>query len=68
MRLRTAELETANAFLNSVIQHIPYQVIVKNAKDLKVVRVNRSMEEMTGRSQQELLGKTTHDRQFQRGG
>ena len=31
VRLRTAELETANAFLNSVIQHIPYQVMVKDA-------------------------------------
>ena len=61
VHLRTAELETANAFLNSVIQHIPYQVIVKNANDLKIVRVNRSVEELTGRSQQELLGKTVHD-------
>ncbi|MBT2325086.1 response regulator [Variovorax paradoxus] len=61
VHLRTAELETANAFLNSVIHHIPYQIIVKDAKDLKVVRVNRRMEELTGRSQQELLGKTTHE-------
>jgi PAS domain S-box-containing protein len=61
VRLRTAEMETANAFLNSVIQHIPYQVIVKSAIDLKLVRVNRSVEELTGRSQQELLGKTVHD-------
>ena len=61
VHLRTAELETANAFLNSVIQHIPYQVIVKDAKDLKVVRVNRSLEAMTGRSEQELLGKTAYE-------
>lgn len=61
VRLRTTELETANAFLNSVIHHIPYQVMVKDATDLKVVRVNRSMEEMTGRSQQELLGKTAYE-------
>lgn len=61
VHLRTAELETANAFLNSVIEHIPYQVIVKDAKDLKVVRVNRSMEAMTGRGEQELLGKTAYE-------
>jgi PAS domain S-box-containing protein len=61
VHLRTAELETANAFLNSVIHHIPYQVIVKDAKDLKVIRVNRSAEDMTGRSEQELLGKTARD-------
>ncbi|OUM02955.1 response regulator [Variovorax sp. JS1663] len=61
VHLRTAELETANAFLNSIIHHIPYQVIVKDAKDLKILRVNRSMEELTGRSQQELLGKTAYE-------
>jgi PAS domain S-box-containing protein len=61
VRLRTAELETANAFLNSVIHHIPYQVIVKDAKDLKVIRVNRSVEKLLGRSEQELLGKTARD-------
>ncbi|MDM0066369.1 response regulator [Variovorax sp. J31P207] len=61
VHLRTAELETANAFLNSVIHHIPYQVMVKDAADLKLVRVNRRMEELTGLSQQELLGKTVDD-------
>lgn len=61
VHLRTAELETANAFLNSVIHHIPYQVMVKNADDLKLVRVNRALEQLTGRSQEELLGKTIRD-------
>ncbi|MDM0033716.1 response regulator [Variovorax sp. J22P271] len=61
VHLRTAELETANAFLNSVIHHIPYQVMVKDAADLRLVRVNRRMEELTGRSQEELPGKTVDD-------
>ncbi len=61
VHLRTAELETANAFLNSVIQHIPYQVLVKNADDLKLVRVNRSVERLLGRTEQELLGRTARD-------
>src|SRR5262249_36569057 len=61
VRLRTAELETAYAFLNSVIHHIPYHVNVKDAVDLKLIRVNRALEQLTGRSQQELLGKTVHD-------
>jgi len=61
VHLRTAELETANAFLNSVINYIPYQVMVKNADDLKLVRVNRALEQLTGRSQDELLGKMIHD-------
>lgn len=61
VHLRTAELETANAFLNSVIQHIPYQILVKNADDLKLVRVNRAVEKLLGRTEQELLGKTARD-------
>ncbi|NML45054.1 response regulator [Ramlibacter sp. G-1-2-2] len=56
VRQRTAELETTNAFLNSVIQHIPYQVIVKRVSDMTIVRVNRAVEEMTGHSEKELLG------------
>ncbi|WP_213959137.1 response regulator [Variovorax sp. dw_954] len=58
---RTAELETANAFLNSVIHHIPYQFMVKDAVDLKLVRVNRALEELTGLSEKELIGKTVHE-------
>ena len=58
---RTAELETANAFLSSVIHHIPYHVLVKNADDLTIVRVNRAFEQLNGRTQEEVLGKTVHD-------
>ncbi|MBS0340276.1 MAG: response regulator [Proteobacteria bacterium] len=58
---RTAELETANAFLSSVIHHIPYHVLVKNADDLTIVRVNRAFEQLNGRTQAEVLGKTVHD-------
>ncbi len=61
VHLRTAELETANSFLNSVIQHIPHQVIVKRADDLTMVRVNRSAEELLGHSEQDMLGKTVFD-------
>ncbi|HSV34010.1 MAG TPA: response regulator [Ramlibacter sp.] len=61
VRSRTAELETANSFLNSVIQHIPHMVIVKNASDLTFVRVNRGVERLLGRTEQELLGKSAFD-------
>jgi len=60
VRLRTAELETANQFLNSVIHHIPYMVLVKRASDLTVVRVNRSVEQLMGRTAEEMVGKTAH--------
>jgi len=61
VRARTAELETANRFLNSVIQYIPHMVIVKRADDLTTYRVNRAIEEMLGQPEQELLGKTVYD-------
>jgi len=61
VRARTAELETANSFLNSVIQHIPHMVFVKDAKDLTFVRVNRAYERASGRSAQEVIGKTAYD-------
>jgi PAS domain S-box-containing protein len=61
VRSRTAELETANSFLNSVIQHIPHMVIVKDVSDLSFVRVNRSFERVAGLSEQEVLGKTAYD-------
>jgi PAS domain S-box-containing protein len=61
VRSRTAELETANSFLNSVIQHIPHMVIVKNVSDLTFVRVNRSFERVSGFSEQDVLGKTAYD-------
>jgi PAS domain S-box-containing protein len=60
-RLRTAELETANSFLNSLIQHIPYMVTVKSALDLTIVRVNRHVEELMGMSKAELVGKSAYD-------
>ncbi|MBO9647774.1 MAG: response regulator [Variovorax sp.] len=58
---RTAELETANAFLNSVLHHIPYHILVKNADDLTIVRVNRAFEQLNARKQEDLVGKTVHD-------
>ena len=61
MRLRTAELETANAFLNSVIHHIPVSVHGQRRRRPEALRVNRALEELTGRSEKELLGKTVHD-------
>jgi PAS domain S-box-containing protein len=61
VRDRSAELETVNAFLDSVIQHIPYMVLVKRASDLAIVRANHKVEELLGRSEKELLGKTSFD-------
>lgn len=54
---RTAEFESANRFLDSVIQNIPDMIFVKDAAELRFVRFNRAGEELLGYSQADLLGK-----------
>ena len=58
---RAAELEQAQAFLNSIIDHLPFMLFIKDAKDLRFVRFNRAGEEMIGLTQTEMLGKTDYD-------
>jgi PAS domain S-box-containing protein len=47
--------------LDQVIEHLPLMVFVKDAKELKFVRVNRQGEELLGLSREQLVGKTDHD-------
>lgn len=61
LRERTAEVLDANRFLDSMIEHIPTAVYIKDAEQLRYVRVNAAEERLTGRSREEMLGKTTHD-------
>ena len=45
---RTAELEDARSFLDSVLENLPVMLFVKDAKDLKFIRWNRAEEEALG--------------------
>src|SRR5207248_3224816 len=55
------EVHSAHRFVDSIVENIPAMVIVKSARDLKFVRVNRATEQLLGHSRDYLLGKTDHD-------
>ncbi len=54
------ELRQSNAFLDSVVENIPNMLFIKDAKELRFVRFNRSGEELLGYSRGELLGKNDY--------
>ncbi|HZQ10699.1 MAG TPA: PAS domain-containing protein, partial [Anaerolineae bacterium] len=55
------ELRRTEAFLNNVVDNIPYMIFVKDAQDLRFVRVNKTGEELLGQSTTSLLGKNDYD-------
>ncbi|NPC58159.1 response regulator [Caenimonas soli] len=55
------EIGMANGFLDSVVENIPDMIFVKDATDLRFVRVNRAGEELLGYSRDELHGKSDYD-------
>lgn len=59
--LGSEHLAESESFLNDVIENIPNMVFVKDAKDLRFVRLNKAGEELLGYKQEELIGKTDHD-------
>lgn len=61
LRERTADVLKSNRFLDSIIEHIPTAVYIKDAVNLRYVRVNRAEEKLTGLSREDMLGKTVHD-------
>ncbi|MEO7322698.1 MAG: EAL domain-containing protein [Burkholderiales bacterium] len=48
-------------FVDSIVEHIPDIVFVKDAKDLRFVWINRAAEDLIGISRDECVGKTYHD-------
>ncbi|MBA3592647.1 MAG: response regulator [Polaromonas sp.] len=61
LRERTAEVLKSNRFLDSMIEHIPAAVYIKDATHFRYVRVNRAEEDMVGRPREEIIGKCVHD-------
>jgi PAS domain S-box-containing protein len=55
------ELRRSQAFLDSVIENIPTMVFVKDAAELRFVRINRAGEELLGHPREEMLGRSDFD-------
>lgn len=51
----------SEAFVTSVLEHLPHMVFVKEASELRFVRLNKAGEVLLGRGKGELLGKTDYD-------
>ena len=58
---QAAELRRSEVFLDSVLEHIPNVLLVRDARDLRFVRFNRAGEQLLGYSREELLGNNAHD-------
>ena len=54
------ELRRSQFFLDSIIENIPDMVFVKDARDLRFVRLNRAGEELLGRSREEMIGRNDY--------
>lgn len=55
---RTGELVATNLFLDTLLEHIPGVIFVKDAQTLRYIRLNNATEELLDRSTAEILGKT----------
>jgi len=55
------DLKRRDHFLESVIENVPDMIFVKDARDLRFVRLNRAGEELLGLRCEDLIGKNDHD-------
>ncbi len=55
------EIRKANTFLDSVIEHIPDMIFIKEVKDLRFTRFNSAGEKLLGLDRKELIGKNDYD-------
>ena len=60
-RISAKRARTAESFLRSVVDNIPDMVFIKDANELRFVRVNPAGERLLGLTEEELLGKNDYD-------
>lgn len=56
-----ALLTPSAEFLDSVIENIPNMLFIKDARELRFVRINKAGEELLGLRREQLLGKNDYD-------
>jgi len=54
-------LRQSEKFLESIVENIPDMIFVKDAEDLRLVRLNRAGEALLGYHREELTGKSVYD-------
>ena len=55
------ELQKAEQFVSSIVENIPTMVFVKDAAELRFVRINQAGEELLGLAREQLLGRNDVD-------
>ncbi|MDD4202700.1 MAG: PAS domain S-box protein [Candidatus Omnitrophica bacterium] len=58
---REKDIRERESFLASVIENIPNMVFIKDAKELRFVRMNKAGEELLGYKKEEMIGKNDYD-------
>ncbi len=61
LRQRINDQDLSLTFLDAIIQSIPTPIFVKEAQELRFVRLNKAGEMLLGLSQEEIVGKTDYD-------
>ncbi len=56
-----ADLREQRRFLESILENIPSTIFVKDAKDLRYIRLNKAGEDLLGASRDDVIGKTDSD-------
>ncbi|MDO9595143.1 MAG: ATP-binding protein [Lutibacter sp.] len=59
--LAKAKVEESEIFLNTIFDHIPNLIFVKNADDLRFITFNKAGEQFMGHTRAELIGKNDYD-------
>ncbi len=59
--LMRSSVKTSHQFLDSIIEHLPNMIFVKEAEELRFIRFNKAGEELLGFSRTALIGKNDFD-------